>query len=284
MAIKIVTDSTADISPEIAAEMGIEIVPVYVRFGTECYRDGVDLSPAEFYEKLSASSIFPNTSQPSPDDFAGAYSRNLTKYDGIVSIHISSRISGTLHSAEIAVKKMNTIKPIQLIDSKLNSAGLALVVTAAARLAQKGASFDMVVAEALKAVQEVRMFGIFQTTKYLIHGGRASQAITSAAKILNIMPLLTFRDGRIIPAGFVRTLKSGMDRIYAYVKGKAPLSELCISHSNVPDQALQLKNRLLEFAPENGIVISQLGAALGSHGGVGVLLVALRQDTGWNPL
>jgi DegV family protein with EDD domain len=284
MAIKIVTDSTADISPELAAEMDIEVVPIYVRFGTETYRDGVDLTPEEFYAKLGSSSIFPNTSQPSPDDFAGVYSKNLTRYDGVVSIHISSRISGTLHAAELAVKKINAIKPVQLIDSKLNSAGLALVVMAAARFARKGAGFDVVVAEALKAVQEVRMFGIFQTTKYLIHGGRASQTITSAVKILNIMPLLTFKDGKITPAGFVRTARSGMDRIYDYVKKKAPLSELCIAHSNVPDQAMQLKKRLLEFAPENRITISQLGAALGSHGGKGVLLVALRQDTGWNPV
>ena len=284
MAIKIVTDSTADISPEIAAELDISVVPVYVRFGTETYRDGLDLSPDDFYQKLASSNLFPNTSQPSPDDFVKVYAKALDRHDGVVSIHISSRISGTLRAAELAVSKLNAIKPVQLIDSKLNSAGLALVVMAAARLAKAGAGFDVVVAEVLKAVEEVRMFGIFETTRYLIHGGRASQTIAAAVKMIKIMPLLTFHDGKIMPAGFVRAVKTGMDRIVDYVKIKAPVSELFIVHSQVIDQAMQLKNRLVEFLPEEKITINQLGAALGSHGGPGVLLVALRQDKGWKPL
>lgn len=283
MTIKIVTDSTADISPETVKDLGISVVPVYIRFGSETYRDGVDLTSDEFYQKLGSSNLFPSTSQPSPEDFVKVYSRCLTEYEGIISIHISSRISGTLNAAELAVRKINAIKPVQVIDSRLNSAGLALVVMAAARLAMTGAGFDAVVAETLKAIDEVRMFGLFETTRYLIHGGRASQAIMSAARVLNIMPLLTFQDGRITPAGFVRTVKNGMDRIYNYVKSKSPTSELAIVHSQVLDQALQLKKRLIEFVPEDKISVSQLGAALGSHGGPGVLLVALRKKKGWTP-
>ena len=277
MKIKIITDSTADLAPEIVSSLDITVIPIYIHFGLETYRDGIDLTADEFYKKLTESGIYPKTAQPSPDDFFQEYSDAIDKYDGIVSIHISSKISGTLDSARIAAARITNQIPLQLIDSKLNSAGLALVTTAAAQIAKTGADFDTVISETLRAIDETRMFGMFETTKYLIHGGRANQAIVSAAKMLRIMPMLTFHDGHIMPTGFVRTINSGVNKIYNYVRSKKPIRELSIVHSLREERALQLKRRLAEFLPEKQIGISQLGAALGSHGGPGVLLVALRQ-------
>ena len=278
MSIKVITDSTSDITSDLAKKFDIRVVPIYVRFGDTVYRDGVDIGTDEFYQKLSTSPDHPATSQPNPEDFASIYSEYLNRTDGIVSIHISSKISGTYNSATLAKKTLGDLPAIEVIDSKLNSAGLGLVVMAAARLAQSGAGLSEVINEANRAVNQVHMFGMFETMKYLARSGRVNKAIAAASGILNVMPLLTFHDGEIIRAGLVRTVNKGIDRIYDFVKGNIPISELIIIHSKVEDQADKLKQRLSEFIKEEIISISELGSSLGVHGGPGVLLAAIRRS------
>lgn len=178
----------------------------------------------------------------------------------------------------MARKTLKSQCPIEIIDSKFNSAGPGLVVTAAARAAQNGASLAEVVNEANKAVKEVRMYGMFETMKYLARSGRVNKTIAAASRFLNVMPLLTFHDGEIVRAGLLRAISKGMDRIYDFVKKNAPISELVIVHSQVPDQVNQLKKRLNEFIQEENIAIAELGAGLGVHGGPGVLLAAIRRS------
>jgi len=194
-----------------------------------------------------------------------------------VSIHISAKISGTYNSALLATKTMATPCPIEVIDSKFNSAGLALVVIAAARLANNGASTQEIILEVQNVISQVHMFGMFSTMKYLARSGRVSKAVAAAANILDVKPLLTFSDGEIVRAGLVRTMMKGMDRIYDFVSKKVPVQELMIVHSAVPDEANKLKQQLTEFVAEESISIAKLGAALGVHGGPGVLVMALRQ-------
>jgi len=277
MKIKIITDSTSDIPPELASALGITVVPVYVRFGDVVYRDGEELTSDEFFRKLTSLSVHPATSQPTPEDFTKVYSKYCNDVDGIVSIHISAKISGTYNSALLATKTMDTPCPIEVIDSKFNSAGLALVVMAAARLINEGASLQLIIAELHNVIGQVHMFGMFNTMKYLARSGRISKAVAAAANILDVKPLLTFSDGEIVRAGLVRTMAKGIDRIYDFVRKKVPIQELMIVHSAVPDQANELKQRIAEFIPEDRISIEKLGAALGVHGGPGVLVMALRQ-------
>lgn len=278
MRIQVITDSTSDIPDHIAEKLGIHVVPVYVNFGAKSYRDRVDISSSEFYAMLQTSPVHPQTSQPNPEDFTRTYRHYCDSVDGIVSIHISSKISGTYNSATIAKKTMATHCPIEVIDSKFNSAGLGLVVIAAARMARTGAELSAVKAEAVKAVNNVRMFGMFETMKYLARSGRVSKTIAAASRILNVMPLLTFHDGEIVRAGLVRTIGRGMDRIHDFVRRNLPVSELTIVHSVVEDQAETLKQHLKKFLPEEKISIAGLGASLGVHGGPGVLLAAIRKS------
>jgi DegV family protein with EDD domain len=278
MKIQVITDSTSDIPPEVAQELGIRVVPIYLRFGDKTYRDGVDIKSEEFYSKLESSPVHPATSQPNPEDFTGVYKEYCENIDGIVSIHISSRISGTFNSARMAQKTLKSQCPIEVIDSKYNSAGLGLVVIAAARLAQSGASLAEVVKEANRAINQVRMFGMFETMKYLARSGRVNKTIAAASRILHVMPLLTFNDGEIVRAGLVRTVTKGMDKIYEFVKNNIPISELTIVHSKVAEQANELKQRLSEFIMDEIISIAELGAGLGVHGGPGVLLAAIRRS------
>jgi DegV family protein with EDD domain len=281
MKVQIITDSTADFPQNLADELGIRVVPAYLRFGDKTYRDGVDIKSDEFYSMLASSPFHPATSQPNPEDFRTVYKEYCDTVDGIVSIHISSKISGTYNSAMIARKTLESRCPIEVIDSKFNSAGLGLVVMGAARLAKVGTRLSEVINEANRAINQVRMFGIFETMKYLARSGRVNKAIALASRFLNVMPLLTFHDGEIVRAGLVRTINKGIDRIHNFVKSNVPISELIIVHSMVPDQANQLKQRLIEFIEEEKISIAELGASLGVHGGPGVLLAAIRRyDSG----
>ena len=136
--IKVITDSTADLSPEIAGNLNISIAPVHVHFGSEVYRDGVDITTAEIYRRLDDVPVYPTTSQPNPEEMLSLYREVGREADGIVSVHISSEISGTVNSARLAVAEYDGC-PVEVVDSRFNSVGLGLVVQAAAHLAGKGA-------------------------------------------------------------------------------------------------------------------------------------------------
>lgn len=277
MAVKVVTDSTADISPEVAQASGITVVPVYVQFGDEVYRDGVDISKDVFYEKLLASFVHPSTSPPTPEDFAQVYSDCSKEADSIISIHISAKVSGTYNSA-LQGKKMAKGKcQIEVVDSYVTSVGLALIVMAAARVARAGGSLVEVFEETRRTIGQVGMVGLVNTMKYLVLGGRLNKVTTVVASILDIKPLLTFENGEIIRAGLVHTYPQGMDRLYKFVESNPDIQDLAIAYSTVPEQASQLKARLSSIFPENNMYVTQLGAGLGVHVGPRVLIVALRR-------
>jgi DegV family protein with EDD domain len=277
--VKVITDSTADLTPDLIEKLSIRVVPIYVRFGDKLYRDGVDITPEQFYAMLSSSKIHPATSQPNPEDFTKVYREYCDHCEGIVSIHVSSRLSGTCNSANIARKTLESHCIIEVIDSKFNSAGLGLIVIAAARLAQTGAGLKEVVNEAQRAISEVRMFGMFASLKYLALSGRVNKTISSVSQLIHVMPLLTFRNGEVVRAGLVRTVSRGMERIYDYVSKHIPLSELTIVHSCVKNEADELKSKLSSFITPEKISIINLGSSLGVHGGPGVLLVAIRKES-----
>jgi DegV family protein with EDD domain len=276
MAVKVITDSTADLTPEIVKRFNIGVVPLYVRFGNDVYRDGVDLSSDEFFRMLTGTAPHPSTSQPAPADFSGIYSKHVGNADGIISIHISSKISGTYNSALVAKAMFEASCPIEVVDSTFNSGGLALVVLAAARLAKRGKSLPEVLKETRLAIRQVEMLGMFDTMKYLARSGRVNRAIAATGNMLSVKPLLTFRDGEIVRAGMVRAVSRGMDQIYNFVRSKENIREMVIVHSAAPERAAELRQRLGSLFPEKKIIVLKMGAALGANGGPGVILVALR--------
>jgi len=278
MSIQVITDSTSDIPQDVADELGIRIVPVYVRFNDKVYRDGVDIQSDEFYRMLVTSPYHPATSQPTPEDFVSAYKEYYDSVDGIISIHVSSKVSGTYNSAMIAKKMLGSRCPIEVVDSQFTSAGLALAAMAAARLVKAGKDLGAIAAEVRRTVNKVDILGVFETMKYLARSGRISRTIVTAADILNIRPLLTFREGELIRAGLVRSFSRGMDRLYRFVESKRDIAELVIVHSAIPERAEEFKKRLAWLFPEEQIRILKLSAGLGVHGGPGALLVGLRLE------
>ncbi|MBN1375347.1 MAG: DegV family protein [Dehalococcoidia bacterium] len=274
--IKVVTDSTSDLPTAIAKQMDIEVIPIFLVWEGKSYRDGIDIQPDEFYPRLANSNVLPTTSQPSPDDFKALYERLSDGADGIVSIHISSKISGTCESALQAARSVSSRVPVEVVDSQLNTMGLGLAAMAAARLAKAGASLKEVVAEARTAITQIRMLGIFDTLKYVIAGGRIDRSVGKIASILNIKPLLTFRHGEVKLAGATRTYRKGMDKLADFVRKNLPVKEMAVVHSANQQAADDLLKKIGAIIPAQNIYVNQLGVSLGVHGGPGILLVALR--------
>lgn len=278
MQVQVVTDSTADLDRTTADSFRISVVPIYVRWEAEIFRDGIDLRPSEFYVRLVHNSSHPATAQPSPEDFMKIY-QSFVDSPGIVSIHISSKISGTFNSARLAAEDVTTRNtPVAVIDSGLNSAGLGLVVLAAAKAAAEGASFEEVGAEARRAAAETRMVGLFDTMKYLARGGRISPARGLAGRVLGVKPILTFRDGEIVRAGLARSRESGMKQLLRLLGQMAPLRQVIVSHSTSEEEVGAFVQRVNELYPPGVSHVFQMGAALGVHGGPGMIIVGVRRE------
>ncbi len=275
--VKIITDSTSDISPEQAKNLGIHVVPSYIRFGKEIYRDGVDISKPGFYQKLIDYPVNPQTSEASAEDFAEIYSRYEHEVEGIVSIHISSKISRMYDSARKGKKKAKAQYAIEVIDSNFASIGLGLIVIAAARLANAGGSIQDIVNETKRAIGQISMFGLFDTMKYMAKGGRVTKHVMELSSIFRIKPLLTFRDGEIVAEGLARTHSGGMERLFEYTRNAPIIQDLSIGYSTDYNSAIALKQRLGSVFPEQRIRIEQIGAALGAHSGPDALFVAFRR-------
>jgi len=276
MTIAIVTDSTADLPPQIVQELGITVVPVYLRFGEESYRDGVDMSHDEFYRRLSEDPVHPTTSQPTPSDFADIYSKLSRHAEEIVSIHLSSKVSGTYNSALQGRELAEVRCPIEVVDSVSVSMGLGLITMTAARLAAAGEDLRRVMEEIREAIPRIHTLGVFDTLKYLLLGGRISKARALVGSLLSVKPLITMREGELVQAGLARTRSKGIDRLFDLVKNALNIQELAIVHSTTPDEAASLKERIASIFDRKWIHVSRLGPALGVHGGPGTLILALR--------
>ena len=250
-----------------------------MRFGKEIYREGVDISNSAFYHKLSTSPVNPISIPPTQEDFTNAYHKLSQDTGEIISIHISAKISDTLKSARKGKKKVKDELRIEVIDSHFCSVGLALVVMAAARSAKAGEDMQNILEETQRATSQIKVLGVFDTIKYLMASKQIKKATGSLSGLFKIKPLLTFENGEIVRAGLARSYSTGMDRLYEFVESIPGIQDLAIAHSAVPERAQELKHRLGSVFPEEKIHIAQLGSALGSHGGPGVLIVALRETT-----
>lgn len=277
MVVRIVTDSTADLTPQLVSTHNITVVPVYIRFGHESFRDGIDISREEFYEKLGNGGIHPTTSQPTPADFAQIY-RDLSKEtDRIVSIHVSGKLSGTYNSALQGKEITGTKCKIDVVDSESVTMGLGMITLAAARVAGTGESFQKVIDEIKQAISSTHLLGVFDTLKYLLLGGRIGKATALLGSVLNVKPVLTMRNGELHPVGNVRTRGKGIERLSNFVKNALGIHELAIVHATTPDEAGGLRDQLSSFVDKSRIHLTQLGPALGVHGGPGTLAIALRK-------
>jgi DegV family protein with EDD domain len=280
MGIKIVTDSTADLPQGLVEELDISVVPLKVHFGDEEFLDWIDLDSEAFFAKLKTSTVMPRTSQPSPADFEAVYKRVGEEGDTIISIHISAHLSGTYQSATIA-KSMMEGKDIEVVDSKVASMALGIVVIEAARAAKAGKSREAIMAQIYSQLGRVRVFFGVDTLEYLQRNGRIGKASALLGGLLSVKPLLTLVDGGIVPKDKVRGKAKLMERLVSVVAeelGENVEGKAVILHGNDLDGALKLKEKLEEKYKFSEMIISSLGAVIGTHTGPGVLAVGVLPD------
>jgi len=277
MTVRIVTDSSADLPAELVQELGITVVPLYVRFGEEVYREQVDISLDEFYQKLEHGPIHPVTIQPSPQDFVTAYQKLSQEADGIVSIHISGKLSGTCNSALQGKKLLEKDFPIEVVDSQIITVGLALICIAAAKMAKAGESLASVVEEVKQMIPNVRLLGLLDTLKYLQKGGRIGKAKALLGSVLNVKPMITLKEGEVVPAGQARSRSKGIERLFSFVESASNIEDLVIAYNTTPDEAQALAERLGSIFTKEAVKVVRLGTTLGVHMGPGGLAIGIRE-------
>ena len=275
MAVKIVTDSTADLPPELAVEMGLSVVPAIIIFDGQELLDGVDITPDAFFQRLPSASQPPRTSQPTPAQFAEVYERLHGEGHEIVSLHVSAKLSGTFNSA-LQGKEMAGVD-VEVIDSGGASLWTGLAALAAARKAAEGASQ----AEVAQTVREVSArlgaFFFVDTLEYLVKGGRIGKAQGFVGGVLNIKPVLYINDGELHQYGRVRSRRKAVERLIEIARAAAPLEEVGVLHGAVPDEAQALAADLADLTPGTPPIVSSVGPAVGAHTGPGTLGVVFRR-------
>jgi DegV family protein with EDD domain len=276
LAVRIVTDSTADLPLEFAHAFGISIGPLSVIFGEEVFREGVEISHDLFYDKLINGKILPTTSAPSVGDFLEVYEPLLKETDEIVSMHISSKLSATYNNACQAAQFLaDRGARIEVIDSRSVSLGLTFVTQAAARAARDGGDIDRIKEVVESTIQRIRIYVLLDTLEYVRRGGRIGRARAFLGTMLRVKPLLSLRDGEVHPEERVRTKGRAVDRLFQIATSNPNVREVALGYSTNPQDAHDFQQRLAEVMPHVNIWVTRVGPVLGTHAGPGALGLGL---------
>jgi DegV family protein with EDD domain len=268
--VAIVTDSTADLLPALAAARSIAVVPLTLHFDGQSLLDGVDITPSEFYRKLPNATTHPTTSQPSPGQFADTYAALLADHDSIVSIHISQKLSGTFESAQQAAE-LTDPKRVHVIDSQVVSMSLGLVTLAASKLAEQGADAISIVDKVDAMRPEVQTYFSVATLEFLRRGGRIGRASALLGSVLQVKPVLCIRDGLVTPLERVRTFERALNRVVELVRAvdRGHGVCACVGHAGAEADAERVARELEPIAET--LMIQPLGPVVGAHAGPGVV-------------
>jgi len=271
--VKIVTDSASDIPPGMAEELGITVVPCNVHFGQRTYRDGVDLTSEEFFIEMARSPTLPTTSQPAVGLFEETYRQLAEETDQIVSIHLPRKLSATYNSAYLAAQALPEVE-IVVIDSTQVSMAQGWLAIIAARAALQGKGLTEIVELVQDTIPRLRLIAMLDTLEYIQKGGRIGKATALLGTLLKMKPLLQVLEGEALPLQNVRTRRKALRQLAEIAAEMAPFEELAVMHANALPVARELTEMLAPFHPPDRILISQVGAILGTHAGPGAVGVA----------
>ena len=275
MSIRILTDSTADLSPELAAEHNIAVVPASVLFGDEELLDGVDIQSREFYARLASDPVLPTTSQPAPGAFQAAYQQLADEgATAILSIHVSEKLSGTLGSARQGAQGVEGVR-IEHVNSGLVTMAMGLGVIAAAKAVAGGASIDEARAVAESQFARTHTYFLLDTLEYLQRGGRIGRAGAAIGTLLRVKPLLTLRNGEVEAAGRVRTKKKAVADMLRRLSELGPIEQMMAAHGANAAESEDLIRELRALAPDADLITGEVGPAIGVHTGPGSLACAV---------
>ncbi len=271
----VVTDSTANLPPELVSEYDIPIIPLTVHWGEETYLDGVNLDATTFYKWLQERETFPTTSQPSPGAFVEFFQNVAEKFatTNILGIFISAELSGTLASAIQAKADLPDLH-IELVDSRSTSMGLGMQVLAAARAMREGQPFEVAIERVLRVRDNMNIIFAVDTLEYLHRGGRIGGAARLLGTALNLKPVLQIEDGKVMPLEKVRMRRKSLQRLVEIVKERANgrrLVEVAVIHTQAGEDAGLVEGWLKElFAPEV-MYTTILTPVVGTHVGPGTI-------------
>jgi DegV family protein with EDD domain len=268
----VVLDSTADFPDAAERFPNWRVVPLYVRFGDESFRDGVELGPDEFYRRLRSAPELPTTSQPTPGDFLACYDE-LAAYERVYSLHLSSTLSGTFQSAGTAAAELGD--RIRVIDTRTVSLAIALLGLAIQRRLERGTTDDEIEALLERHRTDYGLLFTVDTLEYLARGGRIGRARAMAGQILNVKPILSIRDGEVEPLKRVRGAQKAFQEFVAALESETrdePALRVGIVHADAPQRADALERLVRDRRPAATIeLVAQLGAVLGTHAGPGTV-------------
>ena len=273
--VKIVTDSCSDISPELAEKIGITLVPLYVQFGEEIYRDNIDLTTEEFYHKLAQSKGIPTTSTVTPEFFFQIFSKLAEETKEILIITLSEKYSGTFGSARKGKDMVKNKCHIEVIDSQLAVGGQMLLVILAARMAQSGANLDEIAKWVRKAIPRVHVRMTFDTLEYLRKGGRIGKAQAFLGSLLKVNPVLSIKDGDTFPMARLRNRAQAIEFLVKFAKNFTHIEALAIEDATTPDELEILAERLKDIVPPERLYRSKVSPVVGTHVGPHVLAVSV---------
>jgi DegV family protein with EDD domain len=278
MPIRIVTDSACDLPQALADQLGIRIVPLTIRFGRDEFVDRLDLTPAEFWARCADSPVLPETAAPAPGQFELAY-RSLVDEgaDGVVVVAMSSQLSGTMQSAQLAANAVFGEIPVDVVDSRSVTTGLGMIAVAAARLARQGAKLEEVAGLARDLARRTYVWATLDTLDYLKKGGRIGGAKALLASALAIKPIIVVRHGQVEDGGRQRTRSRALAQLVEKVRGAGPLESLAVLHADTPD----VDAFVAELAPlaPGPIMVTEVGAVIGTHCGPQAIGVALQTSS-----
>ena len=274
MAVKIVTDSTCDISREAVERFDISVVPAYVLFGEESYRQGIDINPTQFYARLQSSPQLPSTSQPTPGDFTERFETLVAAGHQVVCITVPRQLSGTYNSAVQAASQFED-GVVTIVDAGTASVGHMLQVIAAAEdAAAPDATAGSVVEAARVRAGSGYGYAMVDTLEYLQKGGRIGKAQAFMGSLLKVKPILRVADGEVLPVDRPRNLRRALGRLEELVREAGSVSKLAVAYTTDAAPAEDMRNRLADLAaPENTYTV-QIGSAIGTHIGPGAVAVS----------
>jgi DegV family protein with EDD domain len=271
MPVRIVTDSSCDLTDAQVAEHGIEVVPLTIRFGNEELEDRTELTVEAFYEKLAAASMLPETAAPAPGKFEAAFRRQAEAgADGVVCINLSAGLSATMQSAQNAARALDGELDVRVIDSRSITSGLGTQVLLAAEAAASGASTDDVAALVEDLARRTHVVGALDTLDNLKKGGRVGGATALVGSLLSIKPIVDISTGTVEEAGKARTRRKALEVLRDKVAEAGAIEHLTVSHGFAPDVEDML-DLLAPLYPRDQIRVGHIGPVIGTHGGPRVM-------------
>jgi len=273
--VKMVTDSASDLTPEVIKDLEITVVPLHIQFGNETYKDRVDLSPEEFYDKLQHSSVLPSTSAPSPGMFAEAFDELAEKYSQILGVFVSRKLSATYDAALQGIKLMKRKCQVELVDSTLGIMGQGLLVMEAAKKALAGASLNELINLMSETIPRIHVRVTLDTLDYLARGGRIGKVQAFLGSMLKMNPILGIKDGVAFPSARVRSRAKATEWLYEFASKFSNVKALAVEYGTNVAEAKALASRFASVFPKAPIYMANVSPVVGTHTGPNPLSVTV---------